>query len=105
MGKGSLVVGDKLVDTFRNISEPWQDEKSDRCPCCHYKTLHARSAFETCPVCFWEDDGQDDHDANEVRGGPNGVLSLEDARTAFTLHGASDPKFVRNVRPPLADGQ
>jgi hypothetical protein len=27
------------------------------------------------PVCFWEDDGQDDHDADLVRGGPNGALS------------------------------
>jgi hypothetical protein len=93
------------VETFKNISEPWQNQKTYRCPCCHYKTLHARSAFEICPVCLWEDDGQDDHDANEVRGGPNGILSLDDARKSFTLHGASDPKFVKNVRPPLVDEQ
>jgi hypothetical protein len=54
-------------------------------------------------VCFWEDDGQDDHDANKVRGGPNGRLSLSDAREAFTLEGASDQKFAKNVRAPLAD--
>lgn len=56
-------------------------------------------------MCFWEDDGQDDHDASEVRGGPNGVLSLEDARRACALHDVSDPKFAKNVRPPLADEQ
>ncbi|MEW9527386.1 hypothetical protein [Microbispora sp. NPDC049125] len=28
------------------------------------------------PVCFWEDDGQDDHDADEVHGGPDFELSL-----------------------------
>jgi hypothetical protein len=91
------------VSTFKNISEPWQYEKTYRCPCCHYKTLHARSAFEICPICFWEDDGQDDHDASEVRGGPNGLLSLQAAREAFKLHGASDEKFAKNVRAPLPD--
>ncbi|MFD5717252.1 CPCC family cysteine-rich protein [Streptomyces sp. NPDC127036] len=37
-----------------------------------------RAAYEICPVCFWEDDGQDEHDASEVRGGPNRGLSLRD---------------------------
>jgi hypothetical protein len=32
------------------------------CPCCGFVTLGERSAFEICPVCFWEDDGQDDHE-------------------------------------------
>jgi hypothetical protein len=36
-----------------------------------------------CPVCWWEDDGQDDRDADEVRGGPNGVLSLTQARANY----------------------
>jgi hypothetical protein len=103
----SIVVGrrDKHVGTFKNISGPWKDVKTYRCPCWHYKTLHARSAFEICPVCFWEDDGQDDHDATVVRGGPNGVLSLDDARKAFTLRGVSDLKLLKNVRAPLADEQ
>ena len=51
------------------------------CPCCLFTTLGERGGFEICPVCFWEDDGQDDHDADVVRGGPNGVLSLNAART------------------------
>jgi hypothetical protein len=46
-----------------------------RCPCCLCRTLRERGGFGICPVCFWEDDGQDDHDADEVRGGPNGSLS------------------------------
>jgi hypothetical protein len=53
-----------------------------------------------CHACCWEDDGQDDHDAEEVRGGPNGALSLAAARANFRLCQASDPKFVSNVRPP-----
>jgi hypothetical protein len=53
-----------------------------------------------CPVCWWEDDGQDDHDAGEVRGGPNGELSLTQARQNFQRIGASDARFVSSVRKP-----
>ena len=71
-----------------------------RCPCCGFKTLAALGSFEICKVCYWEDDGQDDHDADEVRGGPNGDLSLTEARANFGKYGASDPRFSENVRPP-----
>jgi hypothetical protein len=71
-----------------------------RCPCCHCRTLPQRGAFTICPVCFWEDDGQDDADANTVRGGPNGSLSLTAARQNYLQYGACEPKFVPNVRPP-----
>ena len=70
------------------------------CPCCHSITLPERGAFELCPVCFWEDDGQDDHDADEVRGGPNGTLSLTQARANFAAVRASDRAFIDSVRPP-----
>jgi hypothetical protein len=54
-----------------------------------------------CPVCYWEDDGQDDADADIVRGGPNGSLSLSEARRNFAEVGASDLLHVGSVRPPL----
>jgi hypothetical protein len=53
-----------------------------------------------CPVCFWEDDGQDDEDADTVRGGPNGSLSLTGARQNYRQFGACETRFVENVRPP-----
>ena len=56
-----------------------------------------------CPVCWWEDDGQDDVDADVVRGGPNGELSLTKARENYRRAGASDPKFVGRVRKPTAE--
>jgi len=56
-----------------------------------------------CPVCWWEDDGQDDHDADEVRGGPNGALSLSQARENFLNFGAWDQNFANKVRRPLED--
>jgi hypothetical protein len=69
--------------TFRNTIEPFSKTATYRCPCCHCLTLQDRGGYEICPMCFWEDDGQDDHDADEVRGGPNGSLSLTRARHNF----------------------
>ena len=40
-----------------------QEGGSVTCPCCGSLTLPAGGQYELCPVCFWEDDGQDDHDA------------------------------------------
>ncbi|MGW5864654.1 CPCC family cysteine-rich protein [Streptomyces sp. NPDC055239] len=62
-----------------------------------------RGTFEICPVCFWEDDGQDDHNADRVRGGPNYGLSLTEARTNFRAMGACDERRTQFVRAPLPD--
>ena len=73
------------------------------CPCCRYLTLASRGDYDICPVCFWEDDGQDDHDADEVRGGPNYELSLTEARSNFRRLGASSERVLPHVRPPTED--
>jgi hypothetical protein len=52
---------------------------------------------------MWEDDGQDDHDADEVRGGPNGDLSLTQARINFRRFGAMHESLVDQVRKPEKD--
>jgi hypothetical protein len=74
-----------------------------RCPCCRYRTLAERGAFEVCPVCFWEDDGQDDSDAHILRGGPNGALSLSLARQNYREFAAFEPRWKAFVRPPSPD--
>jgi hypothetical protein len=74
-----------------------------RCPCCGSKTLDMRGGFEICPVCFWEDDGQDDHDADVVRGGPNGKLSLTLARANYREFAACQRSALEHVRPPHPD--
>ena len=79
-----------------------------RCPCCGCGTLAARGAYEICPVCYWEDDGQDDNDADDVPGGPNGNLSLTAGRANYRLFGASREEDLPHVRRPhpheAADG-
>jgi hypothetical protein len=70
------------------------------CPCCACLTLGERGGFEICPVCFWEDDGQDEADADVVRGGPNRSLSLTQARANFEAFAACDQRSREHVRPP-----
>jgi hypothetical protein len=70
------------------------------CPCCHYPTLAGRGSFEVCGICYWEDDGQDSHDADRVRGGPNGELSLTEGRANFATLGACSEGAIGRVRPP-----
>jgi Cysteine-rich CPCC len=64
------------------------------CPCCFMPTLDERCGWEICPICFWEDDGQDTDDADVVRGGPNHDYSLQEARENFdkynTMYRPSD---------------
>lgn len=56
------------------------------CPCCGCPTLDSRGGFEVCRICFWEDDGQDGHNADAVLGGPNSDYSLTESRKNFDRH-------------------
>ena len=87
----------------RSVARPQTEGVTYRCPCCGCRTLSERSDFEICPVCFWEDDGQDDADADNVRGGPNGSLSLAQARQNFLEFGASDRRSLQHVRKPTPE--
>jgi len=49
--------------------------------------LNKNGGFEICAICWWEDDGQNDQDADRVRGGPNSNYSLTNARKNFADHG------------------
>ncbi len=87
------------IASHNSIRRPPRD-RAYTCPCCGYLTLRERGGYEICPVCFWEDDGQDDHDAHVVRGGPNGNLSLSQARRNFTAFGANRERDLPHVRDP-----
>jgi hypothetical protein len=76
-----------------------------RCPCCGYRTLESPSMLALCPVCWWEDDGQEDEDAEEVRLTLSGQLSLNEARSDFVNCGASHPRFLPHVRKPFVTEQ
>jgi len=76
-----------------------------RCPCCGYKTLEVPNALGLCPVCWWEDDGQEDDDASDVRLTVNGQLSLNEAREHYAQCGAAHPRFLPYVRKPQVTEQ
>jgi hypothetical protein len=57
------------------------------CPCCRFYTLPERGVFARCPVCYWEDDGQDDADANMARAN---LVSLSEARDNFDTLGEAN---------------
>jgi Cysteine-rich CPCC len=70
------------------------------CPCCGHRTLSERGSYEICDECGWEDDGQDDHDSAVIRGGPNGRISLDEARTRYERGGGT-----RGTHVPPGDPQ
>ena len=65
------------------------------CPSCGYSILEERGGFEICSICDWEDDGQDDEEADEVWGGPNGKLSLTDSRIQIGLKLSEMEKYIQ----------
>ncbi len=71
------------------------------CPCCRFLTLPERDGYDICPVCYWEDDGQDDHDADVKRGGSNHGISLTQGRQIYLTCGASSKRLLPHVRAPL----
>jgi len=74
------------------------------CPCCGYPTINGRRAFDICPLCGWEDDGQDDAERapsgsprpDELANGPNHGYSLTEARENFA-------QYVTMYRPTDRD--
>lgn len=88
---------------WKSIFEPPLPGVRYQCPCCKYRTLEERGGYEICKVCFWEDDGQDEHDADIVRGGPNHALSLREAQANYARYGAMELRFREHVRAPRPD--
>jgi len=72
-------------------------ERRHQCPCCDYYTLAQRASYEICPVCYWEDDGQD-MDGLDVVSGPNHI-TLREGRANFASIGACDQAALSLVAP------
>ena len=77
--------------------EPEDPTPREPCPCCDYISLPERNNYLICPVCFWEDDGMDLDELDEVSG-PNHI-TLREARANFAEFGACDCKMIENVLP------
>ena len=78
-------------------------ERRFQCPCCDHFTLGERRSFEVCPICAWEDDGQD-LDELDLVSTPNHI-TLPQGRSNFQSFGASDQSALGLVaRPEERDG-
>ena len=83
----------------RRVSQTtWSEDPTPRhpCPCCDYVTLPERGEWLICPVCFWEDDGQD-LDQLDISSNVNRGLTLRQGRTNFREIGAYIAAMVENV--------
>ncbi|MCI0365497.1 MAG: pyridoxal-phosphate dependent enzyme [Phycisphaerales bacterium] len=54
--------------------------------------------YELCPVCYWEDDWQQSQNPDQNTGANQ--VSLNRAKLNFRLCGASEERFIGNVRRP-----
>lgn len=70
-------------------------EELAACPCCGYRTLRERGAYEICRVCFWEDDGTTEPD---LVSSPN-HLTLREARANVERLGAVCESARQHVLP------
>lgn len=75
----------------------------ESCPCCGRKTIEHRGYFEICKICWWEDDGQDNENADEVWAGPNYGVSLTQARYFFIKIGIYNPAQIglKEIQDPV----
>lgn len=66
-----------------------------QCPCCDYFTLDSRNDYEICPICFWEDDGLEINNLDEISL-PNRI-TLKQWRENFLTYWACDKEMIDNV--------
>lgn len=68
------------------------------CPCCKNLTLQHRAMYEICPVCWWEDDGQDD--PNEIAHASPNRVTLAEAQANYAAFGAKSEAHKHLARAP-----
>lgn len=84
----SKILGEKIV-------VEGQIEKLLACPCCQYLTLKERGQYYICPVCFWEDDGNNDL----IRYSSPNHMTLAEGRANFNKYGAVNESSLKYVKP------
>jgi hypothetical protein len=71
------------------------------CDCCGNLTMATPGAPEAiCPVCFWSEEEDPQHHADDPAWWDPNAVSLSEARSNYARFGASDPRFKDKVRLP-----
>ena len=90
----------RILNLIRKAEPRWYKPKDptprEQCPCCDYFSLAERGNYLICPICFWEDDGQDMNEIDD-ESGPNHGITLREGRVNFEEFGACDKEMLRHV--------
>lgn len=90
----------KFINFFKYKNVEWYEPEDptprEQCPCCDYISLAERGHYLICPVCFWEDDGQD-LDELDLVSGPNHGVTLREGRDNFKEFGACELSMKKHV--------
>lgn len=89
----------KIKNIFNKESKLYSSEDltpREQCPCCDYISLPERNNYLICPICFWEDDGQN-LDKIDESSGPNHGITLREGRKNFREFGACERAMIKNV--------
>lgn len=77
-------------------------EKRFPCPCCGYLVHNEPPGLHNiCPICFWEDDG--DQLAFPLHGGGANRVTLLQGQKNYLDFGACEERIKQYARPPLPD--
>ncbi len=79
--------------------KPEDPTPREQCPCCDFISLPERCNYLICPICFWEDDGQDIDELDEPSG-PNHGITLREGRENFKRFGACEEAMIKHVLKP-----
>lgn len=79
------------IFNFLKINVEIEDEDFSllECLCCGYQTIAERGNYEICPICFWEDDGNND---TQKYSSVN-KMSLTEAKGIYSNLGVISNKF------------
>ena len=80
------------MKAFKKIKCSLKVLKKIKCPCCGYYTIEDYGEevnCNICPVCFWQYDVVGQDNPNDIVGGPNGKLSLNQARDNYKKFGVA----------------
>src|SRR5690242_1102863 len=86
----------------RRLGFPAMSDAKFPCPCCGHLVMEGPpGSDDICMICFWEDD------VMQLRwpelAGTTNAVSLVEAQKNFARLGASEERFLRDVRPPAPD--
>jgi len=102
MRKKRKSAGDELREMANDLQwyEPADPTPRHLCPCCDYVRLAERSNYLICPVCFWEDDGQDLESLDQASGTYKNVVKMTFAKGAALpdLSGLFNSSLEGNTR-------